>query len=113
MVNMLPSVLAPFLPIVWVVIACIVWWRNLSAPWLFLAAGLLALFGLQAVVSFVWDNWPLVRGGYFIEQIRTPDQMQRHLEEKNRAALIQAGIVLVAGVALLWWLKDGLASTRP
>lgn len=117
MVNMLPSVLMPFLPIAWVAIASVFWWRALSSPWLFLVTGLLALLGVQAVVSFFWDYWPHISGGYFLEannfvsgKLPSEAEIQRHLEEKNRIAITQAIILLVAAVPLLWWLKSGLSS---
>ncbi len=116
MVNMLPSVLLPFLPIVWVLIASAYWWRLLSSPGLFLVAGLLALFGIQAIVSFLWDWWPHVSGGYFLEannfvggKAPSEAEVQRLLEEKNRVAILQATLVLVAAIPLLWWLKSGLS----
>jgi len=116
MVNILPAVLMPFLPIVWVLIASAYWWRQLSSPGLFFVAGLLALFGVQAVVSFLWDYWPHMFGGYFLEannfvagKIPSEAEVQKQLEEQNRVAIIQAALVLVAAVPFLWWLKSGLS----
>ena len=117
MVNMLPAVLMPLLPVLWMAVASAFWWRSLSSPWLFLVAGLLALFGVQAVVSFFWDYLPHISGGYFLEANnfvagKSPSEaeVQRHLEEMNRVAFTQAMIVLVTAVPLLWWLRRGLSS---
>ena len=110
MVNMLPSVIAPFLPILWVLVAAGIWWRQLSSPTLFAVTALLALFGIQAVIAFAWDWWPHFAGNYFLEVSKaTPEQMQQRLEAQNRRAIIQAVIVLVTAVPFLWWLKSGLA----
>jgi len=116
-VNMLPSILSPFLPIIWALIASAVWWRQLSSPWLFLVTALVALFGIQAIVSFLWDYWPSFGGGgYFLEannfvpgKVLSEAEVQRHLEEKNRIAITQAFIVLATAVPFLWWLKSGLS----
>jgi hypothetical protein len=117
MVNMLPSLSMPLLPIVWALIASAFWWRHLSSPGLFFVTALLALFGIQALVSFVWDFWPHLFGNYFLEQnnfvrgvVPSEAEIQRHLEEKNRAAVIQAAIVLAVATPFLWWLKSGLSS---
>ena len=110
MVNMLPSTLAPLLPILWAGIASALWWRQVSSPWLFTVTALLTLFGIQAVVSFLWDFWPQITGSYFLERITTEAQMQRHLEEQNRAALIQGVIVLSVGFPFLWWLKSAFST---
>jgi len=111
MVNMLPSMLAPFLPVVWAGIAAAIWWRHVSSPWLFAITALLTLLGFQVLVSFLWDFLPQAFGsGYILESMTTEAQMQRHLEESNRTALIQAAIVLLIGFPFLWWLKSGFAT---
>ncbi|MFO0041370.1 MAG: hypothetical protein ACK55W_05390 [Pseudomonadota bacterium] len=117
---MLPSVLAPFLPIVWVLLASAYWWRELSSSWLFLVVGLLAVFGIQAIVSFLWTWWPHIFGNYFLEasnvvagKVPSEAELQRVFEEANRAAIIQATLVAVATVPLLWWLKSGLSLKTP
>jgi|SRR5690349_25030843 hypothetical protein len=107
---MLPSVVAPFLPILWAGIASAIW-RRVSSPWLFTVAALLALFGIQLVVSFLWDPWPHVTGNYFLEYNNvTAAQMQSLLEERNRAAIIQAVIAFFVGFPFIRWLKRGLAT---
>jgi len=115
--NMLPTLLTPLLPIVWALIATVVWWRQLAAPALFLIAALLALFGIQAVVSFLWDWWPSVGGGgYFLEannfvsgKVLSDAEVQRRLEQVTRIAITKAVIVLAAAVPFLMWLKSGLS----
>jgi hypothetical protein len=116
MVNMLSAILLPFLPIVWILIASAYWWHELSAPWLFFVAGMLALFGAQAVVAFLWDYWPHIFGHFFLEannfvSVKTlsETEVQRLLEARNRVAVIQAAFVVVAAIPLLWWLKSGLS----
>ena len=109
MVNMLPTVVMPLLPAVWALIASVYWWRDLSSPWLFVVAVVLALFGVQALILFLWDWLPQLTGNYFLEAVRTEAGVQRHLEEQNRAAIIQAGVVLGAAIPFLLWLKAGLA----
>jgi hypothetical protein len=117
MSNMLPTVLTPFLPLVWALLASAFWWRQLPAPWLFLVAALLALFGIQTVVSFLWDYWPsLSGGGYFLEQnnlvagkVLSDAELQRRIEEANRVAITKALIVLAAAIPFLLWLKNGLS----
>jgi hypothetical protein len=117
MVNMLPSLALPLLPIVWALIATAYWWRHLSSHGLFFVTALLALFGVQAIVSFAWESWPQLFGSYFLEPNNfvggvAPSEadIQRHLEAKNQAAAIQAAVVFVAAIPFLWWLKSGLAS---
>lgn len=117
MINMLPSLALPLLPIVWALIATAYWWRHLSSPGLFLVRALLALFGVQAIASFVLDSWPQLFGSYFLEPnnfiggvVPSEAEIQRRLEERNRAAAIQAAIVLAAAIPFLWWLKSGLSS---
>jgi hypothetical protein len=115
--NMLPTLLTPFLPLVWALIAGAFWWRQLQVPWLFLVAALLALFGIQTVVSVLWDYWPsLSGGGYFLEQnnlvagkVLSDAELQRRIEEANRVAITKALIVFAAAVPFLWWLKSGLS----
>jgi hypothetical protein len=109
MVNMLPTVLMPLLPVVWAFIASAYWWRQLSAPWLFAVAALLALLGIQVVVSILWDSWPFIgTNGYFFEGV-SDTEMQHYLEDKNRAAMMQAVIVLGAAIPFLLWLKSGFS----
>jgi hypothetical protein len=113
---MLPTLLTPLLPLLWALIATVYWWRQLSVPWLFLVAGFLALLGVQSVVSFIWDYWPHLSGRHFLEANdfvagKAPSEaaVQRVLEEKNRVAITQAALVLMAAIPLLWWLKSGLS----
>lgn len=112
-----PSLASPFLFIVWALIATVYWWRHLSSPGLFLVTALLALLGIQAIVSFVWDSWPHFFGNYFLEpnkvvsgRIPSEAEIQRLLEVRNRDAAIQAAIVLAGAIPFLWWLKSGLSS---
>ena len=117
MVNMLPTLLMPFLPIVWALIAGAFWWRKLSSPGLFLVTAILALFGIQTIASFLWTYWPhMSGGGYFLEannfvagKIPSEAEIQKHLEEENRVAIAQALVVFVAAIPFLWWLKSGLS----
>jgi hypothetical protein len=113
MVNMLPSVAIPFLPMVWVLVASAYWWRKFSAPWLFAVAALFALFGIQSVVSFLWDFWPFSETHALVNVAKVSEaDMQQYLEEKNRIAMIQGVLVLIAGVPFLWWLKGGLSRAQ-
>jgi hypothetical protein len=64
---MIANLLTPFIPPLLALIAGAFFWRNLSAPWLFLVCGALALFGIQAIVSFAWEYWPMLSGGHFLE----------------------------------------------
>lgn len=115
MVNMLPSVLAPFLPVVWVLVAAVMWWRQLESPVLYVVAALLALFGIQAVIGFLWNWWPalMASGGILVSKVATHEQLQQqlqqHLEEQNRRAVVQAILVLLVAIPFLWWLKAGLS----
>lgn len=108
MVNMLPSVLGPFLPIVWALVASVVWWRRFPSPWLFLVTALFALFGIQSIVSFLWAYWPALEAENFVPNNSGADA-QRHLEEMNRIAIAQAFIVLTIAVPFLKWLKGGMS----
>jgi hypothetical protein len=116
MSDMLTTVITPFLPLVWVLIASAFWWRQLQTPWLFIVAGLLALFGIQAVVSFLWGYWPIMSGGYFLEQndlvsgrVFSDVELQHRIEEANRVAITKAFMVLAASIPFLLWLKSGLS----
>ena len=115
MVNMLPSVVLPLLPVLWAVVAGAFWWRQLASPWLFFLTAILALLGIQAVLTFVWDWWPAARAsGYFLESTKvSAEAVQRQLEETNRAAIIQAVIVVIAAVPYLFWLKGALGVQKP
>ena len=115
MVNMLPSVAIPFLPIVWVLVASVYWWRKLAAPWLFTVAALFALFGIQSVISFLWDFWPFSETHTLVNIAKVSEEnMRQNLEEMNHVAIIQGVLFLVAGIPFLWWLKRGLAlAQRP
>ena len=103
-------VIAPFLPALWALIAAVIWWRHVFSPALFAVAAVLGLFGIQAVVAFLWDYWPVFRGGYFLEvRPARPEEVEKLFEASQRRAMIQAAIVLVAAVPFLWWLKSGLS----
>jgi hypothetical protein len=111
------SFFAPFAPLLWAVVASVIWWRQLASPSLFLAIGALTLLGVQVVIASLWEYMPLFSGNYFLEAgqyvVAKPlneVELVRLAHEKSRIALIQAGLVLVAAVPLLWWLKSGLAA---
>ena len=112
MINMLPSMLLPLLPIIWAIAATVYWRRYISSPLLFAVAALLALFGIQSIVLFLWDYLPQITGNYIFESITSPAEMQRRLEQINRAAIIQAVVVFLIAIPFLWWLKNGLSLTR-
>ncbi len=114
---MISSILTSFLPPLLALFASILWWRNLSSPWLFFVSATLAAFGIQAVVAFIWDYWPQFFGGYFLEatdqisgRILGEADIQHALERKGRAAIIQAICLFCAAVPFLFWLKSGLST---
>jgi hypothetical protein len=113
------SFLAPLAPLLWAVVASLIWWRQLSSPWLFLVAGALMLFGAQVVISGLWDYLPAFTGNYFLEAGKyvvarpmSEAEMSHIASEQSRTALIRAAFVLVSAVPLLWWLKSGLAAVK-
>jgi hypothetical protein len=114
---MIPSLLTPFLPTLLALLASMLWWRNLSSPWLFFVSATLAAFGIQAVIAFVRDYWPQFSGGYFLEanvhvsgKLLSEADIQRALEREGRTALIQASCPFCAAVPFLFWLKSGLST---
>ncbi|UUZ78117.1 hypothetical protein LP414_15505 [Polaromonas sp. P1(28)-13] len=112
MVNMLPSILLPVLPFVLAAFAGAWWWRQLSSPLLFAVTAALSLFGFQALLSFLWDFWPNISSSMvLIQRVQTEAEVQHFFEEKNRAAIIQAIVVILVSVPFLWWLKNGLSSS--
>lgn len=102
--------LVPLLPAVWAAVASFIWWRQLSSPWLFAVVAFFMLFGLQSVLAFAWDFIPYMVGNYFLEAAQSQAEIQSRIEAKSKATLIQAAIVLVISVPLLWWLKNALSS---
>ena len=114
---MTPSFFALFAPLLWAIVASLIWWRHLSSPWLFLIVGVLALLGVQVLISSLWSYLPLLSGNCFLETgkyvVAKPlsETELRHIaSEQSRTAVIQAGLVFVVAVPLLWWLKSGLAA---
>ena len=110
MINTAPAALLPLLPILWVVGASAIWWRQLSKPWLFVVTALFALLGIQLVVSLAWKIAPFIGGQSIAISKVSAGEMQRYFEERNRAAIIQAILVLFAAIPFLWWLSSGLSA---
>lgn len=107
MINMLPTILQPILPFLWALIACVWWWRRLSAKWLFAVTALFALFGIQVVITWVWDAWPFT--GKMIVLIPSEVELQRHLEAENHDAIVKAILLLIFAIPYLHWLKRRLS----
>jgi hypothetical protein len=108
---------APFAPFLWGVVASLIWWRQLQSPWLFLVVSVLALLGVQVVISILWSYLPLLVGNYFLEAGKyvvarplSEAELERITSEESRIAMLQAGLVLLAAVPFLWWVKNGLAA---
>ncbi|MDZ4056248.1 MAG: hypothetical protein U1D69_04650 [Polynucleobacter sp.] len=93
-------------PVVLVLACAGVWWRALSAPWLFLGVGFLAIVGLQRVVSGFWSlvRLGLGSGGFYLEQRSNLPEGPLLLE-----ASVVAAVTTLVGFALLWTLKHALA----
>jgi hypothetical protein len=86
------------------------WWRSLSAPWLFLAIGFLALLGLQRLIS---GGWTLIRlalgsGGFYLEQRSNLPEGPLLLE----ASVVAAATALV-GFAVLGALRHAPSFNMP
>ncbi|MDP3887414.1 hypothetical protein [Hydrogenophaga sp.] len=99
-------VLSYVVPVALVLGCAAVWWRSLSAPWLFLGVGYLALVGLQRVLSGAWSlaRLGLGSGGFYLEQKSTLPEGPLLLE----ASAIAAATTLV-GLGILWALRHALA----
>ena len=110
MVNTAPAAFLPLLPILWVIAASAIWWRQLSKPWLFIVTALFALLGIQVVVSLAWQIAPFIGGQSIAISKVSAEDTQRYFEERNRVAIIQAIVVLFAAIAFLWWLSSGLSA---
>lgn len=106
--NVFPLIVAPMLPILWALVAGAVLWRNLSSPWLFLVTAVFALFGIQTVISTVWECWA-VSSNFLEASAVSPEAMAQRLDESNRRTLVLAGLVLLSAFPFLWWLKNGFA----
>jgi hypothetical protein len=109
MVNTAPAALLPLLPLLWVIGASAMWWRQLSRPWLFVVSALLALLGIQFVISLAWKIWSLMGGLSIAMSKVSAEEVQRYFEEQNRVAVSQAILLLLAAIPFLWWLRSGLS----
>lgn len=89
-----------FLPPILAAVAAAVAWRRLSRPGLFFVVGSLALLGLQSVIAPVAVGIFLPTGGGIA-------QAAAHEGFVNSVQL-SAGLVVLGGVPLLWWLARAL-----
>ena len=109
MVNTLPAFAAPLLPILWALIATIYWRNSLSRPLLFLLTSALALIGIQAVLSSLWDFSRFVGVGIAGSPHPSEAEVRDLLEYRNHVAMGEAIVVLITAVPFLWSLKNGFS----
>jgi hypothetical protein len=108
MINMLPSILLPLLPLAWGVAAISLWGRNLASPVLYGSAVTLSGFGIQLIARFFLDKWKIPAGGNIIAVSRlSPEDVGAMLERQNQDAWQLAGVVLVVSIAFAFWLRSG------
>jgi hypothetical protein len=87
------------------------WRQSLQSPWQFFVFALLLLLGLHRVVQVFAEVVKLVRtelGGYFLEVRKGADFYKRVQEQLTVEAFVIAGVVVVVGIPLLFWLRSAL-----
>lgn len=89
-----------FLPPILAAVATAFTWRRLSRPVLFFVLGSLALLGIQAVIAPVAVGVFLPTGGGISEAAVH--------EGFVNSVQLSAGLVVLGGVPLLWWLARAL-----
>ena len=92
------------LPLVLAGVASAVVWRNVSRPWLFLAASILALLGLQGLTA------PAATAMFLPAQASAPLTTEYGF---GRALIFSRVIQLVLGIPFMWWLSRGLRKGQP
>lgn len=87
------------------------WWKSFQSPWQFFVFALLVLLGLHRVVQVFAEAAKLLRtefGGYFLEVRKGADFYERVQEQLTLEAFVIAGVVVVVGIPLLFWLRSAL-----
>jgi hypothetical protein len=87
------------LPLVLATVATAFAWRRVSRPWLFLAASILALLGLQGLAA------PAATAVFLYPQGSTSLTTESGF---GRALIFSAVLQLVMGIPFMWWLSRGL-----
>lgn len=93
------------LPVTVAISCAAVWWRTFPSPWLFLVFALLALLGLQRIISGAWSlaKLGLGSGGFYLQ--RQSDMPEQTLLMESAAVAV---VLVVLSVPLLIALKNGL-----
>ena len=110
--QLLVAITLPFLTAIILSAVCAaLWWQSLQSPWQFLVLALLSLLGLHRVVQVAAESFKLLRtelGGYFLEARKPPNLHELVLEQMTAEAFAIAGVVVIAGIPLLFWLRNAL-----
>ena len=87
------------LPLVLGVLATAIVWRRVSRPWLFLAATVLALLGLQGIAA------PAATALFLPFDASEPLTSESGF---GRALIFSAVLQVIVGIPFIWWLSRGL-----
>ena len=89
--------------------ASLLWWGTLRAPWLFLTIGILAMLGLERLLTTFWIYGQIAFGsGRFLERAPTPIEQLAN-PWPTTASFAVSALVVVIGFPLLFWLRKLLA----
>lgn len=97
--------LQPLLPALLGLIACLWWWRVLTAPVMFTSTAILCLFGLQTIISSSWDIWQSTGANNVIGGAPTEQQVIRTIDRLHAEATTKAFILLVLAAPFLSLLR--------
>ena len=110
--QFLVAITLPFLAALVLSIGCsILWWRSFQSPWQFFVLALLLLLGLHRIVQVAAELFKLLQSefaGYFLEYQKPPNLRDVIFEQITVEALVVAGLVVVAGIPLLVWLRTAM-----
>ena len=90
------------LPLLWALLAALLWWGQLRAPMLFLVVAMFVGFGAQVIASFLWAAWQ-ARNNQFVSV--PPAEVSAHLAS---IAAFKATSIVVMVVPIYWLLSKRL-----
>ena len=91
------------LPLILGVLATVIVWRKVSRPWLFFAATVLALLGLQGIAA------PAATAFFLPSEGSAPLTAESGF---GRALILSAVLQVIMGIPFMWWLSRGLRKAQ-